>query len=218
AAKDLILLAEDTIRLFDKINKKILSICQKEEYDQLSKSIITKQDSAKLDNWKNIVDLAKYLILQQKDKLYKLRIDHKWQLHSAKASKQFKHDIETESFIGNLLNSDLYETLVKADSFLTDTQKDQLYTICREQISRLTNKIYDNLKNSIRNDHVTSRLEDKDQNDVQIQDIRENFLTNRTNWIQELENPVDKPKRPNAESNDELFLTRMPDNTNERRN
>ncbi|CAG8816982.1 2457_t:CDS:2, partial [Gigaspora margarita] len=97
-------------------------------------------------NWNDKIDSAKYLSKDQKDQLHRLRN---------------KRHIENEAFIGNLLDGNLFDTLISNDALLSDQQKKDLQELRKQRITTLSNKTYDELKNNIRIERIVSKLEDK---------------------------------------------------------
>ncbi|RIB06666.1 hypothetical protein C2G38_2147943 [Gigaspora rosea] len=79
------------------------------------------------------------------------------------------------------INSNQVMTLIQISMLLQliKKQKEKLHELRKQQIVALSNKIYDELKNNIRNERIISRLDDKGYYDSIIGEIRENFLTNR---------------------------------------
>ncbi|CAG8852926.1 20001_t:CDS:1, partial [Gigaspora margarita] len=189
------------------INGKILKIRQEKEFNELKTGIENERDTTKLEvDWENKISTAKYLSEEQKNDLHRLRNDRKWDLKGETTFEKFKKDIENEGFINNLLDGKLHDTLIENNALLSKQQKTQLHELRIEQISKLTNKIYDELRNNIKNDRIVSRLEDKGYYDSRISEIRENFLTNRRIFDLHVlrRHQLDKLR---AETEDEMFDT-----------
>ncbi|KAF0515986.1 hypothetical protein F8M41_017229 [Gigaspora margarita] len=139
--------------LLQRINDKILKIQQEIEFNEIKIAIENERDTTKLEvDWENKIGTAKYLSKEQKNDLHCLRNDRKWNLKRETTFEKFKKDIENEEFIGNLLDGKLYNTLIKNNTLLNKEQKTQLHEQQAEQISKSTNKIYDELRNNIKND------------------------------------------------------------------
>ncbi|CAG8786056.1 13673_t:CDS:1, partial [Racocetra persica] len=159
---------------------KIFRINQKQEYDSIKEGIINEKDSTKLEvDWRDVVDNAKYLNNEQKNKLQNLVTNQKWEIRGLKKFEQYKTDIQNEPFFSNLLDGKLFDTLIKNDGLLTDRQKNELNELRRPAIQKLMIKIFDELKDNIKNERVISKLNDKGYYDERIGEIREEFLTNR---------------------------------------
>ncbi|RIB26803.1 hypothetical protein C2G38_2162329 [Gigaspora rosea] len=80
------------------------------------------------------------------------------------------------TFIGNLLNRNLHNTLIINNTLLSEEQKEKLYELRKQQIVVLNNKIYENLENNIKNKKIVSKLEDKRYYDSRIDPVLNDIL------------------------------------------
>ncbi|CAG8806712.1 2597_t:CDS:2, partial [Gigaspora rosea] len=150
------------------IKSKILKIQQDIEFNEIKTEIEKETNTAKLEvDWSDKINSAIYLFNKQKNTLHHLRNDRYWNLRGNEAFNKFKKDIENETFINNLLDGNLYDTLITTNILLNEEQKKQLHELQKQQI------------NNIKNEQIVSRLEDKGYYDSRIDEIRESFLSNR---------------------------------------
>ncbi|CAG8739829.1 559_t:CDS:2, partial [Racocetra fulgida] len=155
--------------LDNKIKNTKLSSNQTEELQKLR---LSKLDKLCLKQY-NTIDNAKYLNNNQKTELYRLRNSQKWEIQGSKKFEQYKSEIENEAIISNLLDRKSYDILISNDSLLTEQQKNQLYTLRKQKIQILTNSLFDELKDNIKNECVLSKLEDKGYYDNRINEIQD---------------------------------------------
>ncbi|RIB24440.1 hypothetical protein C2G38_2168566 [Gigaspora rosea] len=100
-----------------------------------------------------------------------------------------------EAFIGNLLDRNLYNTLITNDALLSEEQKEKLHELHKQQIVALSNKIYDELKNNIRNERIIFRLDDKGYYDSIITETKDalfDTLSEILDFTEDLKELTDK--------------------------
>jgi len=159
-ADDKVLSLQQIPPLLKRINDKISEIRQREEYDRIRQGILGENDVVKVDvDWRDEIISAKYLSDTQRSELERIRNEQKWNLRGMQKYQQFKAELE-RALIGDLVDEKMYDTLIENDTFLSDSQKEELQRLRKEQLSKLTDKTFNDLKNSLRNERVLSRLQD----------------------------------------------------------
>ncbi|CAG8480695.1 1412_t:CDS:2 [Dentiscutata heterogama] len=113
----------------------------------------------------------------QKKKLYRLYENKIQELKETKKFNKLLKNIKDKFFIGNLLDDKLHDLLIKV-SELTEEQKNILQQARKDQLITVTNKIFDDLKNSIKTECYMYQLEDSSHYDQSIQEIHKEYLTN----------------------------------------
>ncbi|CAG8803610.1 1036_t:CDS:2, partial [Racocetra persica] len=136
-----------------------------------------------INNNKVLTDMQKSVLLKSiNDKIFKINQKQEYDLIKngiiKEKDSQYKSDIKNKAFISNLLDEKLFDILITNDSLLTTEQKNQLHVLRKQRIQILTDKIFDELKNNIKNKKVSSKLEDKGYYNSRIGEIHKEFLTN----------------------------------------
>ncbi|CAG8505911.1 36151_t:CDS:2, partial [Racocetra persica] len=117
-------------------------------------------------------------------------------------------EIENEAFISNLLDGKSLEVLITNDFLLTEQQKNQLHILRKQRIQNLTDKVFDELKNNIKNEKILSKLEDKGYYDNRIEER-----------IALLRQPPSPKRLAENEDENKIYLsTRIIDNAKPNRN
>ena len=94
--------------------------------------------------------------------------------------EQMMNNIKTENFIGNLIEGRLHDSLINV-SGLTNEQKNKLKQTREERLSIVTNKIFDDLKDNIKNERYENQLKDGGYFDDRIGEIRKEYLIDGRN-------------------------------------
>ncbi|RIB11116.1 hypothetical protein C2G38_2204288 [Gigaspora rosea] len=137
-------------------------------------------------------------LMKLKQELKKKQILQNWKHWNLKGNKifdRFKKEIENEAFISNLLDGNLHNTLITNDALLSEEQKEKLHELRKQQIVALSNKIYYELKNNIRNERIISRLDDKGYYDsiiAETEDALFDTLSEIFDFTEDLEELTDK--------------------------
>ncbi|RIB09467.1 hypothetical protein C2G38_2208841 [Gigaspora rosea] len=242
-------LQNNQINQLQKIRGKRLRQLQEELYED-NVNLINRLDNVNdlnrlFDNINSDQNLMKL-----KHELKKKQILQNWkstEILEFKKKCKFKQDIENEAFISNLLAGNLHDILIINDTLLNEEQKEKLHELHKQQIIALSNKIYDELKNNIRNEQIISRLDDKGYYDSIIAaiNIETEIKKLQDDWKIKIDAEIDQifllpprsiekihqirevriatlqkpPKRPSSEDSDEEnFPTRLPDNARPVRN
>ena len=169
------------------IENKINLLRQKIEFEFLKDRISKERDLTKLSvDWNNAIIEAKYQNANQKNELEMIRLERIKELRGLKAFEDIKKAIENEGFLSNLLDGKVHQVIIDSNLILIDNQNRQLHESRKENLKKLANKLYDDYKNIIKNERISSKLEDKGYHDDRIKEIPQEFLTDNRN-LQDLQ-------------------------------
>ena len=115
-----------------------------------------------------------------------IRLERLKELRGLKAFEDIKKAIENEGFLSNLFDGNVHQVIIDSNPTLTDNQNRQLHESRKENLKKLANKLYDDYKNIIKNERISSKLEDKGYHDDRIKEIPQEFLTDNRN-LQDLQ-------------------------------
>ena len=164
------------------IENKINLLRQKLEFEFLKDKISNERDLIKLSvDWNNAIIDAKHQNANQKNKLEMIRLERLKELRRLKAFEDIKKAIENEGFLSNLFDGNVHQVIIDGNPILTDNQNRQLHKLPKENLKKLSTKLYNDYKNIIKNELITSKLEDKGYHDDRIKEISQEFLTDNRN-------------------------------------
>ena len=110
-----------------------------------------------------------------------IRLERLKELRRLKAFEDIKKAIENKGFLSNLFDRNVHQVIIDGNPTLTDNQNRQLHESRKENLKKLANKLYDDYKNIIKNECISSKLEDKGYHANRIKEISQDFLTDNRN-------------------------------------
>ena len=181
-ANDQILTGLQVSNSLKSINNKIKLLRAEIEFDKISKEIRNEKNVVKLQvDIKDKIDFeSTYITDNQKKELHKMRENKIQELQGQSKFEQMMNSIKTENFIGNLIEGRLHDSLINV-SGLTNEQKNKLKQTREERLSIVTNKIFDDLKDNIKNERYENQLKDGGYFDDRIGEIRKEYLIDGRN-------------------------------------
>ncbi|CAG8797641.1 13989_t:CDS:2, partial [Racocetra persica] len=151
---------------------------QEEEFENIKKKIEKENSVTKLEvDIKEEIDFkTKYIDQKKKNELHIIRDQKIKSLKGAIDFLRIKEEIENESLLSNLLDRNLFDDLIRTNSFLVENQRQLLQTTRKKQLQLLVNNYYNTLKKEIEISKDLEQLNDSEYFDERIGEVREEYL------------------------------------------